>query len=438
MSEQSSSSTDIDPHCEEKSIAVGIIGTGTNSEAVARTALRARERKYKVLLTHHGDPDIESVRFARTVGATVVSPSDRNPSMKSLRQRLRNHAKANGLDGILYQTKECQRIDFERSEQRLKEDQFAVETVAKTDEYDGTPSVLIGIPAYNEKSTISNVVTQASRYGGQVLVVDDGSTDETARQAKEAGAIVNKHETNHGYGAALQTLFRQAHRRSFDHIVVIDADGQHEITDIPKLISCQQQTGSEIVIGSRFVSGAKTNVPVIRRLGLSVINVMTNFSLGNIRPSSWITDTQSGFRAYSQDAVKNLVTEEGIGNRMGASVDILYHANKNGYQIEEIETNVDYSMDSSSTHHPLFHGLAVVRNIIRIVERERPVSTLGIPGLVVTVIGLLFSFWTVQNYVISGSFPYGLGISSAFFFLSGVFTTFTSIILHSLSRHRVT
>lgn len=432
MGEKSTQRFDID---DERTLAVGIIATETNSDGVARTILRARERGHDVVVTHYGTPEAESVRFARRLGVTVVAPSQSNPTVESLRHDLREHARANGFDGVLFQPQHCPRVDFDRSARQFDDGRFAAECLPEDDGSDVTAGVLVGVPAYNEEATIGTVVRQASEYAREVIVVDDGSSDDTAARAREAGATVVQHDRNRGYGAALKTLFEHAVRRGGQHLVIIDGDGQHNVSDVPMLVERQRETDCDIVIGSRFVDGADTTVPLLRRLGLFVINAATNLTLGRLKAESRIRDTQSGFRVYNRRSIRELAAEPRIDERMGASIDILYHAKQNGYRIEEVGTDVDYSGDNTSTHHPLVHGIAIFRNIIRTIETERPISALGIPGLLLTLVGLGFAFWTVQNYVSTGSFPYGLAISSAFFFLSGIFTTFISIILHSLSRY---
>jgi len=99
--------------------------------------------------------------------------------------------------------------------------------------------VLAAIPAYNEEAAIADVVTETKQYADLVLVIDDGSSDDTVLLAKEAGATVIEHEENGGYGAALRTAFREANRRRADHLVILDGDGQHDPSDIPGQSTCR-------------------------------------------------------------------------------------------------------------------------------------------------------------------------------------------------------
>lgn len=296
-------------------------------------------------------------------------------------------------------------------------------------------SVMVAIPAYNEAATIGEVVTRARKHADRVVVVDDGSEDNTAARATAAGATVVEHRRNQGYGAALKTAFEVAHSNNARHLVVLDGDGQHAPSDIPQLVAAQQQTDAQIVIGSRFIDGSTQNAPLYRRLGLKTVNGLTNLSLGVVRAASRVSDTQSGFRAYDWEAIETLATDRTIGNWMDASTDILYHAHHHDYAIEEVPITVTYDVENASTRAPLSHGVVLVRNILKTVERERPLTALAVPGFSLTFGGLGFGYWALTNYVQSGTFPVGLALTAVFFMLIGTFACFTAIVLHALSTY---
>lgn len=234
-----------------------------------------------------------------------------------------------------------------------------------------TPSVLVGIPAYNESATIRTVATRARQYADEVLVVDDGSDDDTGEQARAAATALITHDENRGYGAALDTIFRYASQRGVEHLVILDADGQHDVDDIPDLVRVQQESGAEIVTGSRF-NEAATNIPAYRRFGLSVINLLTNLalSIGYSYPS--ISDTQCGFRVYNREAITELANTTEIGNGMGASLDILFQAAREQYDIVEVPTEIDYDVASANSQNPVVHGLSLVTALLLFVSRDRP------------------------------------------------------------------
>lgn len=257
------------------------------------------------------------------------------------------------------------------------------------------PRVIAGIPAYNEGETVASVVEAVSEHVDRVVVVDDGSDDETAFRAARAGATVLRHERNRGYGAALRSIFEYARRQEATRLAIIDADGQHDPSDVPKLVDVQQSTGADVVIGSRFLGKTESNTPLYRRFGITIINVLTNVTLGRIAPSQYITDTQSGFRVYGPDAIQTLADEPDIGDSMSASTDIIFHSARHGFAIEETPTTVDYDVANANSENPLTHGLGVVVNILRRAQRERPIATLGVPGFVGLLLGLVIALWTL-------------------------------------------
>jgi len=410
--------------------AIGLVATKGNSEAIAATILRARRHELGVILTYRDET--EALQFAKQLGVTVVEPTVPDDSQE-LRQLLLGAAEATGHPSLLFISEPERRVDFEHSlentDGKITEVVYGRSGEPKGDE------VLVGIPAYNEEETIANVVSAVQEYADTVLVVDDGSSDETRTRAAEAGAVVVDHERNQGYGAALKTLFDEADKRRVEHLVIIDADGQHDPSDIPNMVEHQRQEGADLVVGSRFVEGGSTDAPLYRRFGLGIVNVLTNLSMGVIRLRSAVSDTQSGFRVYNRDAISSLAQDNSIGEGMNASTDILYHAHSNNFEIVEVGTTVEYDVENASSQNPVSHGITLVRNILKTVERERPIMILGLPGFLFTMIGLFFGYWTFSNYINTGSFPIGLAVSSAVFGLAGIFTVFTAIILHALNQH---
>lgn len=296
-------------------------------------------------------------------------------------------------------------------------------------------TVLVAIPAYDEAATISEIVAGTGEHADHVIVIDDGSDDDTATRATAAGATVVEHERNQGYGAALKTAFGVARRHRARHLVVLDGDGQHDPADVPRLVAAQQRTGAHVVIGSRFTDGAPSNAPLYRRIGLRTINALTNLSLGVVRADSRVSDTQSGFRAYDREAIETLATDRTIGDWMDASTDILYHAHHHDYAIEEVPIAVSYDVANASTQPPLSHGVVLVRNILKTIERERPLTALAVPGFGLTFGGVGFGYWALSNYLQSGTFPVGLALTAAFLVLVGIFACFTAIVLHALSTY---
>lgn len=267
-----------------------------------------------------------------------------------------------------------------------------------------TSDVVIGIPAYNEADTVGGVVRAARESAADVLVVDDGSDDRTAAVADEAGATVLQHEENRGYGAALGTLFSVAHDHGVDHLVVVDADGQHDPTDALDLVAAQRSSGGDIVIGSRFVDGAQTDMPLYRRFGLGVINGLTGAALRLGYSSDRVADTQSGFRAYNAAAIELLACRADLSDGMDASLDILFHAADENYSFAETPVDVTYDVAEANTHNPVAHGTVLVSNIFGRVLSDRPGRVLGVPGSLCLLVGGLLMRVSITGFTLVSAF----------------------------------
>lgn len=404
-----------------------------NDLDVIENLLRASEYDLDIFLvdTPAADPVIR--RTAQALGASVFESPIDNPTPEELQDHLVTYADAHDASGIIVSTDSSTPIAVERSLEAFDGESFAVDAV--TEKSTHAPTIMVAIPAYNEAETIAEVAQNARRYADHVFVIDDASADETAAEAQAAGATVIEHDANKGYGGALNTAFREAAERNADHLVILDGDGQHDPDDIPQAVDIQEENGADIVIGSRFADGSATDLPIYRRFGIEVVNTLTNFSMGVIRPKSWVRDTQSGFRTYNRRAIESLSEDHTIGDGMSASTDILHHAHQQDYDIEEFGTTIDYEVENASSKNPVSHGITLVMNLLQTIEHERPVTSLGIPGFISSFIGLGFGYWTFHTYIRTGIFPMGLAVSSTFFTLAGIFACFTAIILHSLNTH---
>jgi glycosyltransferase involved in cell wall biosynthesis len=413
--------------------AIGLVVTEDNEDEIARALLRAVRHDCQILLTYRGESVPETFDFADPEYLHVIDPPTAADGVDH-RQTLTTAARALSFPGLVFHGTGHPRIDYAASLSAFEDgEDYCIAPVLQSATSGESAGTLVAIPAYNEAAAIESVVAGAREHAHEVLVIDDGSTDDTVAQAEAAGANVIRHATNGGYGAALQTAFLEAANRRVERLVVLDGDGQHDPADIPRLVAALEDGGADVAIGSRFVADADTTIPFYRRVGLAVVNLLSNLSLGVVRSRSWIGDTQSGYRAYDWRAIRSLAADEEIGDRMSASTDILYHAQHNNYEIEEVGTTIDYEVENGSHHHPVSHGIHLVMNIVRTVERDRPILFLGVPGFVSAFVGLGFGYWTVVNFLESGGFAVGLAITSMFFVLVGVFACFSAIMLHALS-----
>jgi len=413
--------------------AVGVSASHAGRDALARVALRASKNGHTVLLACDNETMIERLEFLDSLGVIPIRPSGARPERFPL-QTLTEVARAYGFPGLIYHDG-TDPIDYERTTERLESNGFVTKATVETERSEPPVETIAAVPAYNEASTIESVILEASRHVDRVVVIDDGSDDDTVARAEAAGATVIAHAENRGYGAALKTAFRTAVENDAEQLVVLDGDGQHDPADIPELLAEQRRSGAEIVVGSRFAPGAETDMPAYRRVGLTTINVLTNLSLGVVRRESWVNDTQSGFRVYSERAIETLVNDDTIGDHMDASTDILYHAHHHDHEIAETGIDISYDVEAGSSHHPLVHGFVLLSNILRTIERERPITMIGLPGLALVVLGLLAGYWSVVDFAATGTVPLASAILGTVLLLLGVFTCFTSLVLHSINTH---
>jgi hypothetical protein len=259
----------------------------------------------------------------------------------------------------------------------VRERQNVSEQAGSSSESNDPAGVLVGIPAYNEEKTVRELVAAASDHADEVVVVDDGSSDETAQAVRESSATLVRHTENQGYGATLKTIFECAYSRNVAHLVILDADGQHDPDDIPMLVSTQCEADAELVTGSRFMGGSSAEMPRYRQFGLSVINSCTNLSLRVGYSYPGVTDSQCGFRAYDDTAIETMATTGEIGSGMGASLDVLFQAAQENYDIAEVPTQIDYDVDNASSRNPLVHGFGLLQSLVLSVLRDRPLRAGG-------------------------------------------------------------
>jgi glycosyltransferase involved in cell wall biosynthesis len=301
---------------------------------------------------------------------------------------------------------------------------FETDTLAKV-----KPFVVVGIPAFNEEHTIARVVLEAQKFASKVVVCDDGSTDYTGKIAESLGADVVRHEKNCGYGASIKSLFMYAHDLNADIFVTLDADGQHEPSEIPFVVKPIVEGAADVVIGSRFVDKNGTaEMPLYRQLGAKLITKMVNGSARN-----GVTDSQSGFRAYSHLALDRLnFFEDG----MGASVEILLKASKQDLRIVEVPSSCKYNTGNgdTSTENPVAHGMGVVFSLIRLIVEERPLLFLGVPSLLFLLAGVGFGIWMLQVYSIQHMIETNIALASIAFILVGFFMLSTAITLYAIAR----
>jgi len=253
--------------------------------------------------------------------------------------------------------------------------------------------ITVGIPAYNEEENIAKIISQLKDITSSIIVCDDHSTDNTNKIAKSLGADVVTHSKNMGYGSAIKSIFAKAKEIDSDVLVTMDADGQHRIEDLKKILEPVLSGTVDICIGSRFLEKNVENVPSYRKVGIKVLTKLTNVSL-----KESITDSQSGFRAYAKKAISEIIpTESG----MAISNEILLKASNLNLRIGEVPIVVLYDGDTS-THNPVSHGTSVFVSTLKFIAIEHPLQFFVIPGALILLLGLSFVLWALQLFSDSG------------------------------------
>ncbi|OQB44009.1 MAG: Undecaprenyl-phosphate mannosyltransferase [Parcubacteria group bacterium ADurb.Bin159] len=208
-------------------------------------------------------------------------------------------------------------------------------------------TIILVIPAYNEEKTIGEVISNVKNYADFVVVVDDGSKDRTSEIAEKEGAIVYRHCINLGLGASLITGFKIALKLKGDIIVTFDADGQHCPFDIEKVIAPILDEKAEVVIGTRTKKGG--NMPFSRKIYNYIANILTFFLYGN-----WVSDSQSGLRAFKASALEKLILSS---QRMEISSEIVGQIKKQHLKLVEVPISAIYTSYSLSKGQNFKEGL---------------------------------------------------------------------------------
>jgi len=249
--------------------------------------------------------------------------------------------------------------------------------------------ITVGIPAFNEEKNIAKIISQIKEFTPSIIICDDASTDNTNKIVQSLDVEIITHKKNMGYGTSIKDIFTKSREIDSDILITMDADGQHRIEDLKKILEPVMSDVVDVCIGSRFLDKNVENVPEYRKIGIKVLTKLTNVSL-----KESITDSQSGFRAYGKKAISEISpTESG----MGISNEILLKASNLNLRIGEVPIIVLYDGDTS-THNPVSHGTSVFVSTLRFISIEHPLQFFVIPGLIFLGIGLSFVFWTLQLF----------------------------------------
>ena len=258
---------------------------------------------------------------------------------------------------------------------------------------------VITIPAYNEEKTLPFViakikaVTKTLKHKSEIIVVDDGSTDNTAAVARQAGATTYSHQKNYGLGETFKTEIEKALEKKADIIVHIDADGQYMPEEIPLLLK-KIDEGAELVLGSRF-KGRIEGMPLTKRIGNKLFSMIVSY-ITKIR----ISDAQTGFRAFT----RKVAEEAKITSNFTYTQDQIIASNRKKLRIEEapvtfLKREGKSRLMKSSLDYALRGGV----NLIRLFRDYAPITFFGSIGTGFIIAGLAIGSWLLYRLLTLGA-----------------------------------
>jgi glycosyltransferase involved in cell wall biosynthesis len=225
------------------------------------------------------------------------------------------------------------------------------------------------IPAFNEASCIVGVIADIRRVipDYDILVINDGSSDETATLAYSAGSIVISHPFNMGYGVSIQTGYKYAFSNGYDGIVQIDADGQHDPTCIPDLLKPILTNKTDFALGSRFLGGGTYKPDWVRSVGMALFRILVTLRTGN-----HITDSTSGYQAFNRDVIRFFTSDTFPNDYPDADVLITLHLA--GFRVREVPVRMFSNANGKTMHSglkPLYYTFKMLLSIFVILLRGK-------------------------------------------------------------------
>jgi glycosyltransferase involved in cell wall biosynthesis len=288
---------------------------------------------------------------------------------------------------------------------------------------DSIPQTIAVIAAYNEELCIGSTVLRTQAYVDRVIVVDDGSTDATTAVAKAAGAEVITLPRNQGKAHALVAGLQEIKKTDCKAAVLIDADGQHNPDEIPKVLAPVLAGEADLVIGSRFLD-QESDIPAYRVTGQVVLNVFTNLSAGQK-----VTDSQSGFRAVSCKALGHF---DFCSDGYSIESDMIAHFAEQGLKIAEVPITVRYDVPNKHKKNAFAHGFDVLGRIVGFIGYRRPLIFFGIPGFSLFMVGLIAGSFAFSQYYMTQTFHYVVTMISGVALVLGLLLITSGLILNSL------
>ena len=228
--------------------------------------------------------------------------------------------------------------------------------LAQPDHSDDLDDTWLVVPLYNEAQVVREVIEDARRTFPHVVVVDDGSRDDSAAQAEAAGAVVVRHPINLGQGAALQTGIRYVlERTDARYLITFDADGQHSVADAAAMVAAARRENLAIVLGSRFLKGPSP-VGRLKRLVLATAAVVASRTTG-----MHLTDAHNGLRLLRRDAAEQLNLRQ---NRMAHASEIIRQLGATGLPWREFPVHIAYTEYSRAKGQSLLNSVNILVDLI--------------------------------------------------------------------------
>jgi glycosyltransferase involved in cell wall biosynthesis len=281
--------------------------------------------------------------------------------------------------------------------------------------------VVVVVPSYNEARFLGSVLLRLRCFPVIPIVIDDGSQDDTAAIAECAGVEVIRLEKNQGKGAALCAGFERARQFEPDAIVMIDADGQHLVEELPLVVAPVLAGEADLVVGSRYIERT-SSVPQHRVFGHVFFRLLTNITSGVA-----LSDTQSGYRAFSPRAF-NRANFQSKGYTVESEMQFL--AQDEGLRVKEVPITIRYT--DPPRHSVIRHGLIVFNGVLRLTSQYRPLLFFGLPGLFVLAIGFGWGITVVDIYNRSQELAVGYTLITLLLSITGLTLFSTGIILHAV------
>ena len=261
-----------------------------------------------------------------------------------------------------------------------------------------SPSIIISIPAFNEERDIGRTISDIKEalkdnsYNYKILVLNDGSKDQTAKIAEEHGAIVISHRRNKGLAETFRTEMKECLARKADIIVHTDADGQYDPRHIPQLIEKVRES-YDLVLGSRFRGKRMQHMPLTKRFG----NILFSKVLSSLTKVK-ITDSTTGYRAFTAE----LAREIDFINTFTYTQEQIIKAAKQGFRITEIPIDSRRTRKSRLFKNPLQYAIKAWINIFRIYRNYEPLQFFGKIGLAFFCLGAALGAWLVYRFIVLG------------------------------------